>query len=307
MRAGWNRRTGFGLAIGMLLFTVPVAAQQGAPPIAAAPGAAQSAERAPAVAPPSATASSTGADLAPASTPASPPEVPTSLLPQDLSLPALFFHADIIVRCVMLGLIGASIVTWTVLLAKGIELLLAQRRLLQALDHAEEQRTLAELQMSTRAGHGPAARMAAAAAKEILLSGDQEPDGVKERVASRLYRLEVHLGRRMTHGTGWLATIGSTAPFIGLFGTVWGIMHSFIGISKAQTTNLAVVAPGIAEALLATAAGLIAAIPAVVIYNIFARSIGSYRVRLADLRASIERLASRDLGSRRSPLKAAAE
>ena len=92
-------------------------------------------------------------------------------------------------------------------------------------------------------------------------------EGVKERVASRLERLEAGAGRRMLKGTGVLATIGATAPFVGLFGTVWGIMNSFIGISKSQTTNLAVVAPGIAEALLATALGLVAAIPAVVIYN----------------------------------------
>ena len=98
-----------------------------------------------------------------------------------------------------------------------------------------------------------------------------------------------------------LATIGATAPFVGLFGTVWGIMNSFIGISKAQTTNLAVVAPGIAEALLATAIGLVAAIPAVVIYNIFARRIGAYRALLADLSAEILRLVSRELDRRDAP------
>ena len=91
-------------------------------------------------------------------------------------------------------------------------------------------------------------------------------------------------------GTGLLATIGATAPFVGLFGTVWGIMNSFIGISKAHTTNLAVVAPGIAEALLATAIGLVAAIPAVVIYNVFARSIAGYRALLADASALVMRL-----------------
>ena len=96
-------------------------------------------------------------------------------------------------------------------------------------------------------------------------------------------------------GTGVLATIGATAPFVGLFGTVWGIMNSFIGISKSQTTNLAVVAPGIAEALLATALGLAAAIPAVVIYNVFARSIAGYRAQLGDASAEVLRLVSRDL------------
>ena len=106
---------------------------------------------------------------------------------------------------------------------------------------------------------------------------------------------------------GMLATIGATAPFVGLFGTVWGIMNSFIGISKAHTTNLAVVAPGIAEALLATAFGLVAAVPAVVIYNMFARSISGYRALLADASAQVIRHVSRDLDRRRMSLPHAAE
>jgi biopolymer transport protein ExbB len=110
-----------------------------------------------------------------------------------------------------------------------------------------------------------------------------------------LSRIEAHAGRRMVKGTSVLATIGSTAPFVGLFGTVWGIMKSFIGISQAQTTNLAVVAPGIAEALLATAIGLVAAIPAVVVYNVFARSIGGYKALLSDASAEVMRHLSRDL------------
>ena len=120
-------------------------------------------------------------------------------------------------------------------------------------------------------------------------------DGVKERIASRLERIEAAAGRAMIRGTGILATIGATAPFVGLFGTVWGIMNSFIGISKAQTTNLAVVAPGIAEALLATALGLVAAIPAVVMYNMFSRWIAGYRALHADAAAEVLRLVSRDL------------
>jgi biopolymer transport protein ExbB len=130
----------------------------------------------------------------------------------------------------------------------------------------------------------------------LSLSADSiEAEGIKERVASRLNRLEAGYARRITRGTGMLATIGATAPFVGLFGTVWGIMNSFIGISKSQTTNLAVVAPGIAEALLATAVGLAAAIPAVVIYNVFARQIASYRALLGDASAEVMRLVSRDL------------
>jgi biopolymer transport protein ExbB/TolQ len=103
------------------------------------------------------------------------------------------------------------------------------------------------------------------------------------------------VGRQMMRATGILATIGATAPFIGLFGTVWGITNSFIGISKLHTTNLAVVAPGIAEALLATAFGLAAAIPAVVVYNAFARAIANYRALYADACVEILNLVSRDL------------
>jgi biopolymer transport protein ExbB len=134
-------------------------------------------------------------------------------------------------------------------------------------------------------------------------AGLLENEGIKERVASRLEGLEAGYGRRISRGTGVLATIGATAPFVGLFGTVWGIMNSFIGISKSHTTNLAVVAPGIAEALLATALGLAAAIPAVVIYNVFARSIAGYRAVLGDAAAEVLRLASRDLDR---PIAAAA-
>jgi len=112
---------------------------------------------------------------------------------------------------------------------------------------------------------------------------------------------------KISRGTCILATIGATAPFIGLFGTVWGIMDSFIGISKAHTTNLAVVAPGIAEALLATALGLVAAIPAVMIYNVLARSTGHYRALIGDASAQVMKLVSRDLDRAKLPLSHAAE
>ena len=135
-----------------------------------------------------------------------------------------------------------------------------------------------------------------AADSELRLSADaMSAAGVKERIASRFERIEAAAGRQMIRGTGLLATIGATAPFVGLFGTVWGIMNSFIGISKQHTTNLAVVAPGIAEALLATALGLVAAIPAVVMYNMFSRWIAGYRALHADAAAEILRIVSRDL------------
>ena len=134
-----------------------------------------------------------------------------------------------------------------------------------------------------------------AAQQEIRLSPDLVSDGIKERIAWQLERLVLAGSRKIARGTGVLATIGATAPFVGLFGTVWGIMNSFIGISKAHTTNLAVVAPGIAEALLATALGLVAAIPAVVIYNMLARSTTNYRALIGDASAQVMRLVSRDL------------
>ncbi|MGX5720033.1 tonB-system energizer ExbB [Shinella zoogloeoides] len=225
-------------------------------------------------------------------------------LPHDLSPWGMFMAADIVVKGVMTGLAFASVVTWTVLLVKLAELGAAQRSARSAVRQLIAARGLEDGEQALGRNRGVAARMTRAAREEMEASEpvlDHVSDGgVKERIASRLARMEVHAGRRIAKGTGLLATIGSTAPFVGLFGTVWGIMNSFIGISKAQTTNLAIVAPGIAEALLATAIGLVAAIPAVVIYNFLARAITGYRQQLADASAAIERLASRDLDMRRA-------
>ena len=214
---------------------------------------------------------------------------PSPIVPTDLSLMGMIQHADIVVQAVMAGLCVASILSWTILLAKGVELLLAGRSLRRAL-HAAEQN------LPATPGDFRALRlMRAAIADEIAASRGAPPDGIKDRLATRLHRLELRLTRQAQRGTGILASIGSVAPFVGLFGTVWGIMNSFIGIARLHTTNLAVVAPGIAEALLATAAGLVAAIPAVVIYNLFARWIGGYRAGLADLSEIVVRHAGRDL------------
>jgi len=234
--------------------------------------------------------------LAPAPAGSQPAVIGAVHLPRDLSPWSMFASADIVVKAVMIGLAFASVVTWTVWLAKSIELLLARRRVRVALEAIGEERSLAAATARVGARRGIAASFLAAAAHELELSSDAAArEGIKERVASRLARLEAAAARDMNKGTGVLATIGSTAPFVGLFGTVWGIMNSFIGISKAQTTNLAVVAPGIAEALLATAIGLFAAIPAVIIYNQFARWIGGYRGLLGDASAEVLRLVSRNL------------
>jgi biopolymer transport protein ExbB len=223
------------------------------------------------------------------------PEVALKL-PRDLSPWGMFMAADIVVKAVMIGLVFASLLTWTIWFAKAIELMAARRRMRVAIAALSEARSWSEASADLQGRRDGAAALIAAADTELRLSADaMSPAGVKERIASRLERVEAAAGRQMIRGTGILATIGATAPFVGLFGTVWGIMNSFIGISKVQTTNLAVVAPGIAEALLATALGLVAAIPAVVMYNMFSRWIAGYRALHADAAADILRLISRDL------------
>ena len=214
----------------------------------------------------------------------------------DLSPWGMYKNADIIVKIVMIGLAIASIITWTIWIAKGFEVLGAKRRLRLEIANLKKARTLKEAS-ETAAKEGTLAHLLVQdALEEMRLSANsREKEGIKERVSFRLERLVAACGRNMSSGTGVLATIGSTAPFVGLFGTVWGIMNSFIGIAKTQTTNLAVVAPGIAEALLATALGLVAAIPAVVIYNVFARSITGYKAQVADASAEVLLLVSRDL------------
>ena len=207
-------------------------------------------------------------------------------------------QADMIVKAVMVGLAFASLVTWTIWLAKGLELAGASRRANAAARKLEQAATLQQALTAIdvgRSGQGPVVELVRAAVREMQRSGDLSAEGIKERASIAISRIEARAGRSMARGTGLLATIGATAPFVGLFGTVWGIMNSFVGISEAKTTNLAVVAPGIAEALLATALGLVAAIPAVVIYNVFARAIAGYRARLSDVSGEVLQHLSRDL------------
>jgi len=197
----------------------------------------------------------------------------------------------------MVGLIFASIITWTIWLAKSMELFAAGRRIREAFGIIDGARSLAIAIDRIGTENHVARTLLHAASEERRQSVDalEDREGLKERIVSHLDRIEAGAGRRITKGTGVLATIGATAPFVGLFGTVWGIMNSFIGISQSHTTNLAVVAPGIAEALLATACGLFAAIPAVVIYNHFARQVAAYKAVVGDTAAAVLRLVSRDL------------
>jgi biopolymer transport protein ExbB len=208
---------------------------------------------------------------------------------------------------VMIGLAFASLVTWRVGLAKSLELRRARTLVRAGLAILNNSTTLAQAHDQMRGEDGPVAQIMQAAGAEIRLSSNLRGEGLKERIAWQLERLEMAASRKIARGTGVLATIGATAPFVGLFGTVWGIMNSFVGISRAHTTNLAVVAPGIAEALLATALGLVAAIPAVMIYNVFARSTAHYRALLGDASSQVMRLTSRDLDRAKLPIPQAAE
>ena len=218
----------------------------------------------------------------------------TATLPRDLSPWGMFLNADIVVKTVMVGLVFASLVTWTAWLAKNLELWSASRGARNAIAILKGAGSLAAANSRLGESRDTVALLLRTATQEMQASADGNREALKERISWLLERVEAGASRRIGRGMGLLASIGATAPFVGLFGTVWGIMNSFISISNAHTTNLAVVAPGIAEALLATALGLFAAIPAVVIYNVFSRSIGGYRALLADGSALVMRLVSRD-------------
>jgi biopolymer transport protein ExbB len=234
-------------------------------------------------------------------------EVPGPLLPRNLSPWGMFLNADIVVKAVMVGLAFASLVTWTVWLTKTIELRSARRIALRRIRMLEGGGGLGEALRTCGDERDAVAQLITSTAREAELSGGIIDDGFKERVGLRLERVEAAMTRQISRGAGILATIGATAPFVGLFGTVWGIMNAFIGISESQTTNLAVVAPGIAEALLATALGLVAAIPAVMIYNHLARVIAGYRTLLGDASAQLLLMVSRGQRGRANSVQHAAE
>jgi biopolymer transport protein ExbB len=219
----------------------------------------------------------------------------SATLPRDLSPWGMFLNAVLPVKIVMVGLAIASLATWTVMLAKIIELWAAKRSARRGLEILAHATSLHGAEKEFGETKSPVGRLVAAAVGEADRSEGLAAEGIKDRAATLLSRLEAQRARAISREMGILATIGAVAPFVGLFGTVWGIMDSFIGISKTNTTNLAVVAPGIAEALLATAMGLIAAIPAVVMYNSFARTITGCRAQLGDAAAEVLRHLSRDL------------
>jgi len=287
----------------------PAAAQQAEPSVQPQPVSSQLSSPASSISPADADAalpvrptSQTATESAPAaavsSAPTAAPAAGPATLPHDLSPWSMFLQAHVVVKAVMTGLAFASLLTWTVWLAKGVELIGAKRNARSATRKLSDADSLSEASRQIDAGwtrSGRVADLVSAARRELQRSTDLSAEGIKERLAIALSRIEAKAARDMARGTGLLATIGATAPFVGLFGTVWGIMNSFIGISQSKTTNLAVVAPGIAEALLATAIGLVAAIPAVIIYNVFARATAGYRALLSDASGEILQHLSRDL------------
>jgi biopolymer transport protein ExbB len=224
----------------------------------------------------------------------------------------MFLAADIIVKGVMIGLAAASFLVWTIWLAKSVQLAFGRRKFSSDLRAIASQPSLnAALSALNQRKSLATAMLDVALGEKQAAGGSLRPTSL-DRIHSRLSEIEMGVARDIRSGMSFLATVAATGPFIGLFGTVWGIMNSFIGISKSQTTNLAVVAPGIAEALLATAIGLVAAIPAVILYNNLGKGVSKYRRLARETRGEVERIASRELdGSaemRRYPgLAAAAE
>lgn len=222
---------------------------------------------------------------------------PESVLHADLTPMGMYEAAHPVVQGVIIVLLLCSVLTWTICVVKAMQLVLATYRIRQ------QQRWLSEMPSLPlcrgAAGHWGAAYEAPLLVREIddeitLSSGLIDAD-LKDRIEYRLARRADQQLQRLRYGIGPLATIGSVAPFIGLFGTVWGIMNSFIGIASAKNVSLAVVAPGIAEALFATAIGLVAAIPAVVLYNLFLRGLNRYQMQLDNLVAMLFLLFKRDV------------
>lgn len=274
----------------VLMAGTPVLAQD-----ATAPAPAEATAAAPAETAPPAT------EAAPAAEEAAPAEAAHG----KMTPASMFMEADVVVKTVMIGLLLASVFTWVILLIKLFEFGALNRKTDQFLETFRQTRTIADMRRVATSEDfegNPLADMAAAATDEIELSrqaglsvtGDHR-DSAIGRAQAAVNAVQAGLAKRLSGGQQFMASTGSTAPFIGLFGTVYGIMNSFIGIANTNTTNLAVVAPGIAEALLATGIGLFAAIPAVIFYNYFNTRIASYGTRSDGFNAELMNAVSRNL------------
>jgi len=282
-------------AFALMTASVPAIAQDAAPPApaidaAAAPADANAVEAAPAE----------PAVVAPAD------EGPVTIKHAgELTPIQMFLDSTPIVKAVMVGLLLASILTWTLFVVKLFEFMALKRAsdgFVEAFRGARSITDINKIATSEEFEGNPLADMAAAASGEIELSrqaGLQVSGEHRETSMARAYAavnaVQSGLAKRLSGGMQFLASTGSMSPFIGLFGTVYGIMNSFIGIANTNTTNLAVVAPGIAEALLATGIGLFAAIPAVIFYNYFQTRIAAFGTRSEGFVAELMNAISRQL------------
>lgn len=219
----------------------------------------------------------------------------------DMSPWGMFMMATIVVKIVMVSLVLASIVTWALLISKWLSMAGLNSATNRVLRDFRDSKSLQDAagKLSRGAAATPAGRMLLAAADELRASGapstGEKRDHLTSRISARMSIAQAESNQEIGGGMQIFATTGSISPFVGLFGTVYGIMNSFIGIAQSQTTNLAVVAPGIAEALFATAIGLFAAIPAVIFYNYFARAITAYNTRLDNFSGEVLVRLSRQL------------
>ncbi|MBP7651497.1 MAG: MotA/TolQ/ExbB proton channel family protein [Phenylobacterium sp.] len=280
----------------VLMTSAPAFAQDAAAPAAPAADAA-----APATTPADAAAAAPAAEAAPAEE-AAPPQMESA---GKLSVIQMAMDAGAVVKVVMIGLVLCSIFSWTLLVTKLLEYGSLNRqtdRFLEAFRTAKTINDMGRIGMSDEFEGNPLADMAAAAAQEVELSrqaglavSGAHRDAVIHRAENAVAAVQASLGGRLSSGMQFLASVGSSGPFIGLFGTVYGIMTSFIGIANTNTTNLAVVAPGIAEALLATGIGLFAAIPSVIFYNYFQTRISAYGARTEGFVAELMNGISRHL------------
>jgi biopolymer transport protein ExbB len=276
-----------------LMASAPAFAQTAAPAAPAADAAA--APAAPAAEP-------AAAPAAPAADAAAPPQMAHA---GKMGISTMFLDAKPVVKVVMIGLLLASIFSWTLLLTKLFEFRGLNRtsdNFLEAFRGAKSINDMGRIATSEEFEGNPLADMAAAAAQEVELSrqaglhvAGEHRDTTIMRAQAAVNAVQASLTRRLSSGMQFLASVGSNGPFIGLFGTVYGIMDSFIGIANTNTTNLAVVAPGIAEALLATGLGLFAAIPSVIFYNYFQTRISAYGARTEGFVAELMNAISRQL------------
>ena len=279
-----------------------VALMASAPAFAQAPAPAAE-DSAPAAAAPAdaAAPAATPAEAAPAAE-AEPPQIKNA---GKLTVMGMFSDADIVVKVVMIGLVLCSVISWFLLVTKLIEFNSMERVATGFMESFRSAKTFGDAgraALSEEFAGNPLADMAAAAVQEVELSrqaglkvSGEHRETTLHRAESAVSAVQSTLGKRLSSGMQFLASVGSSGPFIGLFGTVYGIMNSFIGIANTNTTNLAVVAPGIAEALLATGIGLFAAIPAVIFYNYFQTRISGFGGRTESFVAELMNSISRQL------------